>query len=258
MKEWYKLCPYCANEIKEWAVKCQYCKEFLKTEDDVKKNLIHENENENISSWKSKRKRNIIIWIIVIVFLLVLWRFGYKKIVQYYANEFLNNMDDYSSVYSTLSDLDMLDSEEGKYLLEVSETMEKYQKKRDEIWELYVRKLNDYKNLEVINNCIDNWKLYKEYTEDFVNDIENIIKKAPFLWDDEELAPIMLSLTEVAKRADENIEFLSYMKTIQDEFYVSEEWQMIFNNEDVYEEYSKIANDFYNHAKVYNEKYNDF
>lgn len=54
-------------------------------------------------------------------------------IVQHYAEEMLDNMDDYSSVYSTLSDLDMLDSEEGKYLLEVSETMEKYQKKRNEI-----------------------------------------------------------------------------------------------------------------------------
>lgn len=29
MKKWYKLCPFCANEIKEWAKKCQYCKEFL-------------------------------------------------------------------------------------------------------------------------------------------------------------------------------------------------------------------------------------
>lgn len=255
MKKWYKLCPYCANEIKEWATKCQYCKEFLEIENNIEKNVI--DENENISSWKSNKKRNLILWILIIIFLLVLWRFGYKKIVQHYANEFLNNMDDYSSVYSTLSDLDMLDSEEGKYLLEVSEIMEKYQKKRGEIGELYIKELNDYKNLEVINNCIDNWKLYKKYTEDFINEVESIIKKAPFSLDDEELAPIISSMEDLDKFADENIKFLSYMKTIQDKFYVSEEWQMIFYDEDVYEEYSKKANDFYNHAKIYNEKYND-
>ena len=29
MKKWYKLCPYCWEEIKNAATKCQYCKEFL-------------------------------------------------------------------------------------------------------------------------------------------------------------------------------------------------------------------------------------
>ena len=257
MKKWFKECPFCANEIREWAIKCQYCKEFLTIKDNIENHVIYDNNEKDISSWKSNKKRNLILWIIVFVFLLILWWLGYEMIVQHYAEEMLDNMDDYSSVYSTLSDLDMLDSEEGKYLLEVSETMEKYQKKRNEIWELYITELNDYKNLEVINNCIDNWKLYKKHTEDFINEVENIIKKAPFPLDDEELTPIISSMADLDKFADENIKFLSYMKTIQDEFYVSEEWQMIFNNEDVYEEYSRIANDFYNHAKVYNEKYNN-
>lgn len=33
MKQGYKECPYCANEIKEWALKCQYCWEFLNKQD---------------------------------------------------------------------------------------------------------------------------------------------------------------------------------------------------------------------------------
>lgn len=32
MKEWYKHCPFCDNEIRAKAIKCQYCWEFLNEE----------------------------------------------------------------------------------------------------------------------------------------------------------------------------------------------------------------------------------
>ena len=44
MKKWYKLCPYCANEIKGKAIKCQYCWEFL--QDENKKNLQKKEKKE--------------------------------------------------------------------------------------------------------------------------------------------------------------------------------------------------------------------
>jgi len=59
MKKWYKICPYCGNEIKELAIKCQYCKEFLNNWNESKKNSKQPEEKKIIKKDLDKPKKII-------------------------------------------------------------------------------------------------------------------------------------------------------------------------------------------------------
>ncbi len=57
MKKWYKLCPFCANEIKEQAIKCQFCNEWLNK--DLKGvNKIQETQEVVVKNEVQKTKQN--------------------------------------------------------------------------------------------------------------------------------------------------------------------------------------------------------
>jgi len=55
MKKWYKLCPFCANEIKEWAIKCRYCKEFL-NENEINEKQTKNDNGKTLNKEKKQKK----------------------------------------------------------------------------------------------------------------------------------------------------------------------------------------------------------
>ena len=65
MKKWYKVCPFCANEIKEWAIKCKFCGEFLEKGNEDKREVF-QNKTLYIYFW--------IVLAIIAVIAFLLWR----------------------------------------------------------------------------------------------------------------------------------------------------------------------------------------
>lgn len=58
MKKWYKLCPYCANEIKEQAIKCQFCHEFIEKDTSSTNNAKLTNKKVNDKKKTSENKHS--------------------------------------------------------------------------------------------------------------------------------------------------------------------------------------------------------
>jgi len=115
MKKWFKLCPYCANEIKEDATKCQYCKEYLDEDSHESEKKVEYKKNwdkvELIEKWSSRRKWWLALVLIIpitgIVRLLVsiVFRFIWTAA---YADAYWTAYDSYYSASSWTSLIDTI------------------------------------------------------------------------------------------------------------------------------------------------------
>lgn len=85
MKANYKICPFCANEIKEWAIKCQYCESFLDWRDSNKKNT------------KKKNISNIIIKVLFTLFLI-----SFIILLVGWIDARIHNIDDWYPAYTKI------------------------------------------------------------------------------------------------------------------------------------------------------------
>ena len=259
MTEWYKLCPYCDNEIKEWALKCQYCHEFL---------------IENKEKYKSKqgkiRYKNVWLWILLIIITFIISAF-WKWIKTYYlinkVDNHVKNARTYEEITEDLNNAKKSShtSMEEKMLTEVQELIDNFYAKLQSIeWELYLG-VNDYKDKDKIKQTINSRKLYTEYFNWYSDEVDALFKEYKYVedtWDwkyslsgmSKEIKKLSKSLSEYA---DKNIDFYDYLMLIQNDFYVERDWQVYFYDEWAkMDKYNQLSSNLYESTIKFLEDYN--
>lgn len=262
MKEWYKYCPYCDNEIKEQAIKCQYCWEFL---------------NKNSSSDGNKpRYANMRIWIVILVVAIIsifVYNSDWWKQVRidYMFDKMeknIQNAKSYDEIKEDLNNIKTTTPEEEAAFEELWQLMDNFYGKISTISEsdLFLDP-NNYKDEGKINQTIRSWDLYAEYFNWYSSDVKDFLAshksldntwnwKYSLKWMSNEIEKLANSLQTYANRSTD---FYKYLLNIQDDFYVETDWQVYFYEEwNEMTKYNQLYTALYEGSIKYVEDYNNY
>jgi len=275
MKEWYKMCPYCWNEIKEWAIKCQYCYEFL-DEKHTNWDLDSHESNDKYIAYKPWYKK-IWSWIIICFILSISIYNIFVRIEKKNANDKIN--DFYDKIIENNWDVDDIDFNDtisaakknfnDKYSQEffdgLNNILTNYDTKVDSIWDLYIVDIRDLKNIYKLNEVITNWKIYisisEQYEREFFDLMSNLDKKywvnwltnSNAFWDN------LSKLVSGIKRFwDVNMELYSYILSVQNDFYIDYNDSIIFYNESTaIDKFYNLWEKWLNESDIFDELYDE-
>lgn len=281
-----KECPYCKNEIKFDAVKCQYCKENLDEEKylknieeslEVKKKIEEDFPNKTTS--KSK-KSFVKVWRIIFIIIVILFLWKLFNIAQdlnksqnkdprnnLYDAVINNDYDKWMESYNQMKDFIVnTPNKYSDFYSEIFNISENYKSSLESLWSLEYD-TPDFKDTKRLNQLLINYKRYKEIHNEFITSIENsmndLVEKYGSEVDTDSLSwPYGFNaqmdnekkLAEAeANFADFNVDFISFLLKIQDEFYVDENWNIYFYER---ETSMNAYNEFIERFSIEENKYN--
>lgn len=194
-------------------------------------------------------------WIvIVIILLLILWRLvnlakdaqliqSFKNVrTKWYDSVISDNYENWMDAYNQMKD--MINNTPNKYsdfYSEIFKLVEDHQKSLNSIWSL-AYDIPDFKNTQKLNQLISNYKKYKNVQNDYINSVEklmnDLVKEHNLDTTTEEYTwpygnnAWMNNEKKLAKAesdyADFNIEFITFLLWIQDDFYIDVDWSIYF------------------------------
>lgn len=258
--EWLIICPFCANEIREKSIRCKYCWEYLS-----KKKLKSDGNSKTYKFFKGCS--DIIVWIFIIIVL------GYL-IKYFFVSNHSENVRSYEEMREDLTSAqDLLasktDSLEMQNLVNGTlEAMDKFYESVQSIdsGSLYLDSI-DYKNKNLLKKSIDSRNKFDSSVKEYSDDIGILFSNYEFLddswnskyslsWLSNEIKKFSKSLTSYK---DEVVDFYWYILSIQDSFYVENDWSVYFYSKWAkMDKFNQLSSEVYNASIKYNEVYNDY
>lgn len=203
-------------------------------------------------------KNRIMIWIIAII---VIGQFNYNP--DFKSLFWLEEKNSYETVNNFIDEIDTSNTIKSIAKDAVSNEKE-HNEKIASLWELFIDD-SELKNVALLKSLISKLELYKQYNDEY---IENMINWYKELWADLDDLSQYSKWERMSKQkeltnydnyfADKLIKRYKYLLEVQNNLEYWDDWKIYINDDYVLSEYNKIVVEENNVQINFKQKYSDF